>query len=85
MYYSLIKAYLTIEGHNVFFDVKRSNDIKSRHNVLQTIKRTKNFIIVLTPDSLDKHKMNSSASDIDTLDLIAEVKDHPAETRGIVM
>ncbi|KAL5234437.1 hypothetical protein ACI65C_001847 [Semiaphis heraclei] len=70
---SLIKIYLDIEGYSVFLDVQRCpNDAKYRHNVLQTIKQTKNVIIVLTPGSLDKHTMNSSASDIDTSDLFAE-------------
>ncbi|KAL5234557.1 hypothetical protein ACI65C_001967 [Semiaphis heraclei] len=70
---SLIKVYLDIEGHNVFLDVqRRPNDAKYRHNVLRTIKQTKNFIIVLMPGSLDNHTMNSSASDIDTSDLFAE-------------
>lgn len=77
MYYSLIKVYLTIQDYNVFLDVKRSDDAKSRHNVLQIIKETKNFIIVLTPGSLDKHLMDSSASDIETLDFVSQVKDHP--------
>jgi len=57
--------------------VKQSDDVKSRKNVLQIIKQTKNFIIVLTPGSLDKHLMDSSTGDIETLDFISEVKDHP--------
>jgi len=74
VYYSLLKVYLKIRGYNVFLNVKRSNDAKSRHHVLQTIRQTKNFIIVLTPGSLDKHLEDSSAGDIETLDFICEVK-----------
>ncbi|XP_060881318.1 NAD(+) hydrolase sarm1-like isoform X2 [Metopolophium dirhodum] len=69
---SLLKVYLKIRGYNVFLDVKRSDDAKSRHHVLQTVRQTKNFIIVLTPGSLDKNFMDSSAGDIETLDFICE-------------
>jgi len=58
--------------------VKRSNDAQSRHNVLQTIKQTKNFIVVLTPGSLDKQLMNSPAGG--AFDVICEVKAPLAET-----
>ncbi|XP_001949141.1 sterile alpha and TIR motif-containing protein 1-like [Acyrthosiphon pisum] len=69
---SLLKVYLKIRGYNVFLDVKRSDDAKSRHHVLQTIRQTKNFIIVLTPGSLEKNLMDSSAGDIETLEFICE-------------
>ncbi|XP_025192637.1 sterile alpha and TIR motif-containing protein 1-like [Melanaphis sacchari] len=67
---SLLKVYLKIRGYNVFIDVKRSNDIKYRNNVLQTIKQSKNFIIVLTQDSFDKQFLASSKEDIESLDII---------------
>ncbi|XP_022182978.1 sterile alpha and TIR motif-containing protein 1-like [Myzus persicae] len=70
---SLIKVHLKIRGYNnVFLDVKRSNDAESRNNVLQTIRQTQNFIVVLTPGSLDKQLMNSPARDIEHFDVIRE-------------
>uniref|UniRef100_A0A2S2PBG3 Sterile alpha and TIR motif-containing protein 1 n=1 Tax=Schizaphis graminum TaxID=13262 RepID=A0A2S2PBG3_SCHGA len=50
---SLLKVCLDIRGYKVFIDLKRSNDAKHRHDVLQTVKKSKNFIIALTQDSLD--------------------------------
>jgi len=84
VYYSLLKVYLKIQGYNVFLDVKRSDDAKSRHRVLQTIRQTKNFIIVLTPGALHKNLMDWSSGDIETLDFICEVKDRPESYRIIM-
>ncbi|XP_026813877.1 sterile alpha and TIR motif-containing protein 1-like [Rhopalosiphum maidis] len=61
---SLLKVYLEIRDYKVFIDMKRSNDAKYRHDVLQTVKQSKNFIIALTQDSLD--------GDIESLDMISE-------------
>lgn len=54
MMFSLLKVHLQLRGYSVFIDVERLEAGKFDNNLLQSIKTAKNFILVLTPKSLDR-------------------------------
>ncbi|XP_060839827.1 NAD(+) hydrolase sarm1-like isoform X2 [Rhopalosiphum padi] len=51
---SLIKAYLEIRDYRVFIDVVRLENGNFGHNLLKHLKLAKNFVLVLTQNSLDR-------------------------------
>lgn len=51
---SLLKVYLEIRDYRVFIDVVRLKNGYFGHNLLEHLKRAKNFVLVLTKNSLDK-------------------------------
>lgn len=51
---SLLKVYLEIRDYRVFIDVVRLKNGYFGHNLLKHLKRAKNFVLVLTKNSLDK-------------------------------
>lgn len=53
-FFSLLKVHLQLRGYSVFIDVERLEAGKFDNNLLQSIKTAKNFILVLTPKSLDR-------------------------------
>lgn len=53
-FFSLLKVHLQLRGFTVFIDVERLEAGKFDNNLLQSIKQAKNFILVLTPKSLDR-------------------------------
>lgn len=52
--FSLLKVHLQLRGYSVFIDVERLEAGKFDNNLLQSIKQAKNFLLVLTPKSLDR-------------------------------
>uniref|UniRef100_A0A0K8SPA2 ADP-ribosyl cyclase/cyclic ADP-ribose hydrolase n=2 Tax=Lygus hesperus TaxID=30085 RepID=A0A0K8SPA2_LYGHE len=51
---SLLKVHLQVKGFTVFIDVERLEAGKFDNNLLQSIKSAKHFILVLTPNALDR-------------------------------
>ncbi|KAF6206109.1 hypothetical protein GE061_017334, partial [Apolygus lucorum] len=51
---SLLKVHLHLKGFTVFIDVERLEAGKFDNNLLQSIKSAKHFILVLTPNALDR-------------------------------
>jgi len=47
-------VHLQLRGYSVFIDVERLEAGKFDNNLLQSIKQAKNFLLVLTPKSLDR-------------------------------
>jgi len=47
-------VHLRLRGYRVFLDIERLPAGKFNENLLQSIQRARNFIIVLTPNSLDR-------------------------------
>lgn len=51
---SLLKVHLSLKGIKVFLDVEKLQAGKFHHDLLTSIKSAKNFLLVLTPHSLDR-------------------------------
>ncbi|XP_025192617.1 sterile alpha and TIR motif-containing protein 1-like [Melanaphis sacchari] len=51
---SLLKVYLEIRNYRVFIDVVRLKNGHFGHNLLKNLKQAKNFVLVLTQNSLDR-------------------------------
>ncbi|XP_059144255.1 NAD(+) hydrolase SARM1-like isoform X3 [Physella acuta] len=51
---SLLKVHLQLRGFTVFIDIERLRAGKFDESLLESVKQAKNFIIVLTPNSLDR-------------------------------
>jgi len=51
---SLLKVHLQLRGFSVFIDVERLEAGKFDNNLLDSIKSAKNFILVLSPNALDR-------------------------------
>lgn len=51
---SLLKVHLQLRGFSVFIDVERLEAGKFDNNLLDSIKTAKNFILVLSPNALDR-------------------------------
>lgn len=51
---SLLKVHLQLRGFSVFIDVERLEAGKFDSNLLQSIKQAKHFLLVLTPNALDR-------------------------------
>ncbi|XP_014293947.2 NAD(+) hydrolase sarm1 isoform X4 [Halyomorpha halys] len=51
---SLLKVHLQLRGFKVFIDVERLEAGKFDNNLLQSIKQAKHFLLVLTPEALDR-------------------------------
>jgi len=51
---SLLKVHLALRGFSVFIDVERLEAGKFDNNLLQSITQAKHFVLVLTPDALDR-------------------------------
>lgn len=60
---SLLKVHLSLKGIKVFLDVEKLQAGKFHHNLLSSIKSAKNFILVLTPHSLDRCIEDNDCSD----------------------
>lgn len=52
--YSLLKVHLQLRGFKVFIDVERLEAGKFDNNLLQSIRQAKHFLLVLTPEALDR-------------------------------
>ena len=51
---SLLKVHLQLRGFTVFIDIERLRAGKFDESLLEFVKSAKNFIIVLTPNALDR-------------------------------
>ncbi|CAG7823163.1 unnamed protein product [Allacma fusca] len=51
---SLLKVHLTLRGFTVFIDVERLEAGKFDNNLLQSIRQARHFLLVLTPNALDR-------------------------------
>nr|XP_023021871.1 sterile alpha and TIR motif-containing protein 1 isoform X9 [Leptinotarsa decemlineata] len=51
---SLLKVHLQLRGFSVFIDVERLEAGKFDNNLLQSIQKAKHFLLVLTPNALDR-------------------------------
>ncbi|XP_013195889.2 NAD(+) hydrolase sarm1 isoform X2 [Amyelois transitella] len=51
---SLLKVHLQLRGFTVFIDVERLEAGKFDNNLLQSIRQAKHFLLVLTPNALDR-------------------------------
>lgn len=51
---SLLKVHLQLRGFSVFIDVERLEAGKFDNNLLESIRKAKHFILVLTPSALDR-------------------------------
>lgn len=51
---SLLKVHLQLRGFSVFIDVERLEAGKFDNNLLQSIQKAKNFLLVLTPSALER-------------------------------
>lgn len=52
--YSLLKVHMTLRGFSVFIDVERLEAGKFDNNLLNSIQQAKTFLLVLTPNALDR-------------------------------
>ncbi|XP_038215221.1 NAD(+) hydrolase sarm1-like isoform X2 [Zerene cesonia] len=60
---SLLKVHLQVRGFTVFIDVERLEAGKFDNNLLQSIKQAKHFLLVLTPNALDRCKHDNEQKD----------------------
>ncbi|CAG0888489.1 unnamed protein product [Cyprideis torosa] len=51
---SLLKVHMQLRGFSVFIDVERLEAGKFDNNLLQSIRQAKHFLLVLTPNALDR-------------------------------
>ncbi|XP_059056965.1 NAD(+) hydrolase sarm1 isoform X3 [Achroia grisella] len=60
---SLLKVHLQLRGFTVFIDVERLEAGKFDNNLLQSIRQAKHFLLVLTPNALDRCKEDTDQKD----------------------
>ncbi|XP_050097994.1 NAD(+) hydrolase sarm1 isoform X3 [Anopheles aquasalis] len=60
---SLLKVHLELRGFSVFIDVERLEAGKFDNNLLQSIRHAKHFLLVLTPEALDRCLDDSDGKD----------------------
>lgn len=51
---SLLKVHMQLKDFSVFIDVERLEAGKFDNNLLNSIRQAKNFLLVLTPNALDR-------------------------------
>lgn len=51
---SLLKVHLQLRGFTVFLDIEKLRAGKFDDNLLNSVRNARNFILVLTPNSLDR-------------------------------
>jgi hypothetical protein len=51
---SLLKVHLALRGFSVFIDVERLEAGKFDNNLLQSIRQARHFLLILTPNALDR-------------------------------
>lgn len=60
---SLLKVHLQLRGFSVFIDVERLEAGKFDNNLLQSIQKAKHFLLVLTPNALERCKHDHEKKD----------------------
>jgi hypothetical protein len=68
----LLKVHLHLRGFSVFIDVERLEAGKFDNNLLQSIRNAKHFLLVLTPQALDR-----CIQDVECKDWVHRVSMHP--------
>ena len=58
-----MKVHLQLRGFSVFLDIERLNAGKFDEGLLTSIAQSKNFILVLTPDALERCKGDNQKKD----------------------
>ena len=51
---SLLKVFLQLRGFTVFLDIEKLNAGKFDEGLLNSVRSSRNFILVLTPNALDR-------------------------------
>ena len=69
---SLLKVHLQLRGLTVFLDIEKLRAGKFHDNLLRSIRNARHFILVLTPNSLDR-----CVGDIDRKDCVHRVRLKP--------
>lgn len=60
---SLLKVHLQVRGFTVFIDVERLEAGKFDNNLLRSIRQAKHFLLVLTPNALERCKHDNEQKD----------------------
>lgn len=60
---SLLKVHLQLRGFSVFIDVERLEAGKFDNNLLQSIQKAKHFLLVLTPNALERCRGDTERKD----------------------
>ncbi|XP_021955057.1 NAD(+) hydrolase sarm1 isoform X7 [Folsomia candida] len=60
---SLLKVHLQLRGFSVFIDVERLEAGKFDNNLLQSIRQARHFLLVLTPNALDRCVQDNDCKD----------------------
>lgn len=60
---SLLKVHLQVRGFTVFIDVERLEAGKFDNNLLRSIRQAKHFLLVLTPNALERCKQDTEQKD----------------------
>ncbi|XP_026495370.2 NAD(+) hydrolase sarm1 isoform X2 [Vanessa tameamea] len=60
---SLLKVHLQVRGFTVFIDVERLEAGKFDNNLLRSIRQAKHFLLVLTPNALERCKHDTEQKD----------------------
>ena len=63
LFFSLLKVHLQLRGFSVFLDIERLNAGKFDEGLLTSISQSKNFILVLTQDALERCKGDTQKKD----------------------
>ena len=73
IFFSLLKVHLQLRGFTVFLDIERLMGGKFDDNLLNSVRNAKHFILVLTPEALDRCQGDDKQKDwvhrVRTLDL----------------
>lgn len=75
---SLLKVHLQLRGFSVFLDIEKLKAGKFDENLLSSVKLAKNFILVLTPNALDRcmgdDEQNDWVHKVDLYNIIMIIK-----------
>ena len=71
---SLLKVHLQLRGFSVFIDVERLEAGKFDNNLLQSIQKAKHFLLVLTPNALERCVGDGESKDWVHREIVAALK-----------
>ncbi|XP_019620754.1 PREDICTED: sterile alpha and TIR motif-containing protein 1-like isoform X1 [Branchiostoma belcheri] len=71
---SLLKVHLQLRGFNVFIDVEKLEAGKFDNKLLENVKKAKNFILVLTPNALDRCLTDTEGKDWVRKEIVAAIE-----------
>lgn len=84
---SLLKVHLQLRGFSVFLDIEKLKAGKFDENLLSSVKLAKNFILVLTPNALDRcmgdDEQNDWVHKVDLYNIIMIIKSTFADSLHI--